>query len=97
MDLEDLSRRQGLEPLEELLTLVVRREADLGLTSRGLVGRQGGLSAMSATNLWKRLPQLALEEIMTIGAIQLAELNETHAYQDILAKGRAEGGEEGLE
>jgi predicted transposase YdaD len=34
---------------------------------------------------------------MTIAGIQLAELSETRAYQDILAKGRQEGLEKGLE
>jgi predicted transposase/invertase (TIGR01784 family) len=97
VNLEDLSRRQGLEPLEELLTLVVRQEADLGPTSRRLVQRQPELSAMIATILWKRLPQLSLEQIMTIAGIQLAELSETRAYQDILAKGREEGREEGIQ
>jgi predicted transposase YdaD len=52
---------------------------------------------MIATILWKRLPSLSLEEIMAIAGIQLAELSETRAYQDILAKGREEGLEEGLE
>jgi predicted transposase YdaD len=34
---------------------------------------------------------------MAIAGIQLADLSETRAYQDILAKGREEGREEGLE
>jgi predicted transposase YdaD len=55
------------------------------------------LSAMIATNLWKRLPSLSLEEIMAIAGIQLAGLSETRAYKDILAKGREEGLERGLE
>jgi predicted transposase YdaD len=76
---------------------VVRQEADLGPTSRRLVERQPELSAMIATILWKRLPQLSLEQIMTIAGIQLAELSETRAYQDILAKGREEGLEQGRE
>ena len=97
VNLEDLSRRQGLEPLEELLTLVVRQEPELGPISRRLVERQPELSAMIATILWKRLPHLSLEEVMTIAGIQLAELSETRAYQDILAKGRVEGRAEGRE
>ena len=36
VNLEELSRREALEPLEELLTLVVRPEAELGSTSRRL-------------------------------------------------------------
>ena len=95
VNLEELSRRQDLEPLEDLLTLVVRPEGELGPTSRRLVERQPELSAMIATMLWKRLPHLSLEEVMTIAGIQLAELSETRAYQDILAKGREEGREEG--
>lgn len=59
------------------------------------------LSAMVATMLWKLLRSLSLEEIMAIAGIQLAELSETRAYRDILAKGREEGWiagrEEGLE
>jgi predicted transposase/invertase (TIGR01784 family) len=97
VNLEDLSRRQDLEPLEELLTLVVRQEPDLGPTSRRLVAMKPELSAMVATILWKRLPHLSLEEVMTIAGIQLAELSETRAYQDILAKGREEGRQEGRE
>jgi predicted transposase YdaD len=34
---------------------------------------------------------------MAIAGIELAELSETRAYQDILAKGREQGREEGLE
>ena len=83
--------------LEELLTLVVRPEGELGPSSRRLVERQPDLSAMIATMLWKRLPHLSLEEVMTIAGIQLAELSETRAYQEILAKGREEGREEGRE
>jgi predicted transposase YdaD len=101
VSLEALSRREGLEPLEELLTLVVRPEGELGPTSQQLVAMKPELSAMIATILWKRLPSLSLEEIMGIAGIQLAELSETRAYQDILAKGREEGRiagrEEGLE
>jgi len=88
VSLEALSRRQGLEPLEELLTLVVRPEAELGPTSRRLVAIKPELAAMIAPILWKRLPHLSLEEIMTIAGVQLAELSETRAYQDILAMGR---------
>jgi predicted transposase YdaD len=97
VNLEDLSRREALEPLEELLTLVVRPEGELGPSSRRLVERQPELSAMIATMLWKRLPHLSLEEVMAIAGIQLAELSETRAYQDILAKGREAGLEQGLE
>jgi predicted transposase YdaD len=93
--LEELSRREGLEPLEELLTLVVRQEPELGPTSRRLVARKPELSAMIATILWKRLPSLSLEEIMAIAGIQLADLSETRAYQDILAKGLKQGLEQG--
>jgi len=95
VNLEDLSRRQDLEPLEQLLTLVVRPEGELGPTSQQLVAMKPELSAMIATILWKRLPSLSLEEIMAIAGIQLADLSETRAYQDILAKGREEGLEKG--
>ena len=81
VNLEELIQRGDLEPLEQLLTLVVRPE--------------GELSAMIATILWRRLPSLSLEEIMAIAGIQLADLSETRAYQDILAKGREEGKEKG--
>ena len=96
VNLEELSQRQDLEPLEGLLTLVVRPEVKLGPTSRRLVERQPELSAMIATILWKRWPHLSLEEVMMIAGIELAELSETRAYQDILAKGREEGREQGV-
>jgi predicted transposase YdaD len=96
VNLEELSRRPDLGPLEQLLTLVVRPEGELGPTSRRLVGRKPELSAMVATILWKRLPSLSLEEIMAIAGIQLADLSETRAYQDILAKGLEQGREEGF-
>jgi hypothetical protein len=95
VNLEALSRRQGLEPLEELLTLVVRPEGELAPVSRALVEQQPELSGLIATFMWKRLPHLPLEEIMTIAGIELAELSETRAYQDILTKGREEGLEKG--
>ena len=97
VNLEELSQRGDLEPLEQLLTLVVRPEGKLAPVSRALVERQPELSAMIATILWKRLPHLSLEEVMTIAGIELAELSETRAYQDILAKGREEGLEEGCQ
>jgi predicted transposase YdaD len=95
VNLEELSQRRDLEPLEQLLTLVVRPEGELGPTSQELVAMKPELSAMIATILWKRLPSLSLEEIMAIAGIQLADLSETRAYQDILAKGREEGLEKG--
>ena len=97
VSLEELSRREALEPLEDLLTLVVRPEEQLGPTSQQLVGMKPELSAMIATILWKRLPSLSLEEIMAIAGIQLADLSETRAYQDILTKGREQGREQGRE
>jgi predicted transposase YdaD len=86
-----------LEPLEELLTLVVRPEGELAPVSRALVERQPELSGLIATILWKRWPHLLLEEVMTIAGIQLAELSETRAYQDVLANGREQGRFEGRE
>jgi predicted transposase/invertase (TIGR01784 family) len=101
VNLEQLSQRRDLEPLEQLLTLVVRPEGELGPTSQQLVAIKPELSTMIATILWKRLPSLSLEEIMSIAGIQLADLSETRAYQDILAmgreKGRVEGRQEGRE
>jgi hypothetical protein len=94
VNLEDLSRREGLEPLEELLTLVVRPEGELAPVSRALVEQKPELSGLIATILWKRLPHLSLEEVMTIAGIELAELSETRAYQDILATGREQGGQQ---
>jgi predicted transposase YdaD len=94
VNLEELSRREALEPLEHLLTLVVRPEGELGTTSQQLVATKPELSAMVATILWKRLPSLSLEEVMKIAGIQLAELSKTRAYQDILATGREHGGQQ---
>ena len=51
VNLEELSRRRDLEPLEQLLTLVVRPEGELGPTSQQLVAMQPELSAMIATIL----------------------------------------------
>jgi hypothetical protein len=66
VNLEELSRRHGLEPLEQLLTLVVRPQGELAPVSRALVERQPELSGMNAPILWKRLPRLSLEEVMTM-------------------------------
>ena len=78
---EFLERRVSIVDLEEL-----------GPTSRQLVERQAELSGLIAPLLWKRLPHLSLEEVMTIAGIQLAELSETRAYQEILAMGLEHGG-----
>lgn len=67
-----------LEPMVELLKLVVRPEPELG--------------ALMASILWKRLPHLLLEEIMKIAGIQLADISEACAFQDIKAMGRSATG-----
>jgi hypothetical protein len=71
--------------------LGVRPEEELVTTSRPLVERQVELSGLIAPIFWIRLSRLWLEKIMTIPGIQLAELSETRACQDILAKARHEG------
>jgi predicted transposase YdaD len=81
----------------QTVVLMPRAGLPLAPVSRALVEQQPELSGLIATMLWKRLPHLSLEEVMTIAGIQLAELCETRAYQDILAKGREEGLEQGLD
>ena len=97
LSLEELSRRPGLDPLVNLLTLPIRPESELGESSRQILSSRPDLEAVVLPMLMQRFPELSREEIMMIAGIPREELRHTRAAQEWLAEGRQEGRQEGLQ
>ena len=95
LSLEELSRRPGLDPLVNLLTLPIRPERELGESSRQILSSRPDLEAVVLPMLMQRFPELSREEIMMIAGIPREELRHTRAAQEWLAEGRQEGLQEG--
>ena len=91
LSLEGLSRRPGLDPLLNLLTLPVRPDSEVGPTSRQSRRRRPDLSSVVVPMLMERYPQLSKEEIMVIAGIPLDQIRHTRAAREFLEEGRQEG------
>jgi predicted transposase YdaD len=89
--LEELSQRPGLDPLLNLLTLPVRPESELAVSSQQILASRPDLNAVVLPMLMQRFPQLSREEIMIIAGIPLDEIRHTRAAQEWLEEGRQEG------
>ena len=82
LSLEELSQQPNLDPLLNLLTLLVRLESELAASSQQILARR---------------PDLKIEEqIMVIAGIPREEIRHTRAVQDWLAEVRQEGRQEGV-
>lgn len=102
VDLSALLKRSDLDPLdlnplEELLSLVVRPKHDLLNSSRRLMQRSPQLSTAVATIVLGRLPNFSLEEIMSQLGYPLEYLSHSRGYQELKALIRKEIQQEDLE
>jgi predicted transposase YdaD len=97
LSLEELIQQPSLDPLQNLLTLPIRPEADLAQSSQQILGRRPDLITAVVPMLMERFPKLSTEEIMVIAGIPTAQLRHTRAAQELLEEGRLEGRQEGLE
>jgi len=91
LSLGELGHQPGLDPLLNLLTLPVRPEAELQLTTQQILERRPDLLSAVLPMLVERFPTLTPEEIMVIAGIPTDQLLHTRAAQDLLDRGRQEG------
>ena len=95
LSLEELGQQADLDPLLALLTLPVRPEAQLKVSTPQILERRPDLLSTVLTILFERFPKLTLEEIMVIAGIPTDQLLHTQAAQDLLDRGRQEGEAQG--
>ena len=91
LSLEELGQQADLDPLLSLLTLPVRPEAELQVSTQQILERRPDLLSTVLTMLFERFPTLIPEEIMVIAGIPTDLLLHTRAAQDLLDRGRQEG------
>jgi predicted transposase YdaD len=97
LSLEELGQQADLDPLLALLTLPVRPEAQLKVSTPQILERRPDLLSTVLTMLFERFPTLTPEEIMVIAGIPTDQLLHTRAAQDLLDRGRQEGEARGRE
>ena len=95
LSLEELGQQADLDPLLALITLPVRPEAELKVSTPQILERRPDLLSTVLTMLFERFPTLTPEEIMVIAGIPTDQLLHTRAAQDLLDLGRQEGRNEG--
>ena len=95
LSLEELGQQADLDPLLALLTLPVRPEAQLKVSTPQILERRPDLLSTVLTMLFERFPTLTPEEIMVIAGIPTDQLLHTRAAQDLLDRGRQEGEAQG--
>ena len=95
LSLEELGQQVDLDPLLTLLTLPVRPEAQLKVSTPQILERRPDLLSTVLTILFERFPTLTPEEIMVIAGIPTDQLLHTRAAQDLLDRGRQEGEAQG--
>ena len=95
LSLEELGQQADLDPLLALITLPVRPEAELKVSTPRILERRPDLLSTVLTMLFERFPTLTPEEIMVIAGIPTDQLLHTRAAQDLLDLGRQEGRKEG--
>ena len=97
LSLEELGQQADLDPLLALLTLPVRPEAQLKISTPQILERRPDLLSTVLTILFERFPTCTLEDIMVIAGIPTDQLLHTRAAQDLLDRGRQEGEARGRE
>jgi predicted transposase YdaD len=97
VDLSALARRQDLDPALALLTLPVQQEQELGPCSQRILAERPDLIELILPILSERFHGLSSSQIMATLGISKDFWRHTRAFQDILAEGRQEGVEQGLE
>ena len=95
LSLEELGQQADLDPLLALITLPVRPEAELKVSTPRILERRPDLLSTVLTMLFERFPTLTPEEIMVIAGIPTDQLLHTRAAQDLLDRGRQEGEAQG--
>jgi predicted transposase YdaD len=97
VDLSALARRQDLDPALALLTLPVQQEQELGPCTQRILAERPDLIELILPILSERFHGLSSSQIMATLGISKDFWRHTRAFQDILAEGRQEGVEQGLE
>ncbi|MCX5969835.1 MAG: DUF4351 domain-containing protein [Cyanobacteria bacterium] len=95
LSLEELGQQADLDPLLNLLTLPVRPEAELQVSTRRILELRPDLLSAVLPMLVERFPTLTREEIMVIAGIPAKDLRHTRAAQQWIEEGRQEGRQEG--
>jgi predicted transposase YdaD len=95
LSLEELGQQADLDPLLNLLTLPVRPEAELQVSTRRILELRPDLLSAVLPMLVERFPTLTREEIMVIAGIPAKDLRHTRAAQQWIEEGRQEGLQEG--
>ena len=91
LSLEELGQQADLDPLLTLLTLPVRPQVELKLSTQQILERRPDLLSTVLTMMFERFPTLTPEEIMVIAGIPTDQLLHTRAAQILLDRGRQEG------
>ena len=95
LSLEELGQQADLDPLLNLLTLPVRPENELKLSTQQILERRPDLLSAVLPMLVERFPTFTREEIMVIAGIPSKDLRHTRAAQQWIEEGRQEGRQEG--
>jgi predicted transposase YdaD len=91
ISLEELGRQDQLDPLLNLLTLPVRRKAELQENSQQILTRRPDLAPAVVPILMQRLHTFSLEQIMVYVNIPTHALRHSRAAQELIAEGQASG------
>jgi predicted transposase YdaD len=91
ISLEELGQQDQLDPLLNLLTLPVRHEPELQLSSQQILDRRPDLAESVFPILMQRHPHFTLEQMMGAVKIPTQELRHSRAAQELLAEGQAQG------
>ena len=91
ISLEELGQQDQLDPLLNLLTLPVRHEPELQLSSQQILDRRPDLAESVFPILMQRHPNFTLEQMMVYVKIPTQELRHSRAAQELLAEGQARG------
>jgi len=91
LSLEELGQQADLDPLLNLLTLPVRPEDEIKLSTQQILERRPDLLSAVLPMLVERFPTFTREEIMVIAGIPAKELRHTRAAQQWIEEGRQVG------
>ena len=95
LSLEELGQQADLDPMLNLLTLPVRPEAELQVSTQQILEHRPDLLSAVLPMLVERFPTLTREEIMVIAGIPAKDLRHTRAAQQWIEEGRQEGRQQG--
>jgi predicted transposase YdaD len=93
--LEELGQQDQLNPLLNLLTLPVRHEPELQLSSQQILKRRPDLAPTVLPMLMQWHPHFTLKQLMVVVKIPTQELRHSRAAQEWMEEGRQVGRQEG--